>query len=293
MVTGIRILTAAAGLAAAISLAQQATTGPQTTGGQSTQNGQQGTPQQPAARVQRGAEGSRVFLGLGVAPDVEAAKRGAPIFASNCAFCHGPTARGAEGPSLLTSDAVLADDHGEKLVPFLHQGRPSKGMPAFTQLEDSQLRDVTEFLHLQVDNYANRGAYQVANILVGDPAKGKAYFDSKCASCHSVSGDLAHVGTKFKPLDLQRRWISPERNSPGRAMMAAVTTSTGVVSGTLTKLDDFHVTILDAAGNPRDFQRIPPVQVELKDPLAFHMTMIPTLKDDDIHNVTAYLEKQK
>lgn len=293
MVTSIRILVATAGLAAAIALAQQGAQDTQSTGGQSTQSPQKATPAQGKPRVQRGGEGSRVFLGLGVAPDAEAAKRGAPIFASNCAFCHGPTARGAEGPSLLTSDAVLADDHGEKLVPFLHQGRPSKGMPAFAQLEDSQLKDVTEFLHLQVENYANRGSYQVANILVGDAAKGKSYFDSKCASCHSVSVDLAHVGTKFKPLDLQRRWISPERNSPTRAVMASVTTTAGVVSGELTKLDDFHVTITDAWGHTLDFQRIPQVQVQLKDPLAFHMTMIPTLKDDDIHNVTAYLEKQK
>ena len=293
MVTGIRILVATAGLAAAIALAQQGAPGTQSTGGQSTQSPQQGAPAQVPARVQRGGEGSRAFLGLGVAPDVEAAKRGAPIFGSNCAFCHGPTARGAEGPSLLTSDAVLADDHGEKLVPFLHQGRPSKGMPAFAQLDDNQLKDVTEFLHLQVDNYANRGSYQVANILVGDPAKGKSYFDSKCASCHSVSGDLAHIGTKFKPLDLQRHWISPERNSPSRAVMASVPTPAGVTSGVLTKLDDFHVSITDATGDMLDFLRIPPIQVQLKDPLAFHMTMIPTLKDDDIHNVTAYLEKQK
>ena len=293
MVTGIRILAAAAGLAAAISLAQQATPGTKAPDSQSTQNPQQGTPAAPPPRVARGPGGSRAFLGLGVPPDVEAAKRGAPIFASNCAFCHGPTARGAEGPSLLTSDAVLADDHGEKLVPFLHQGRPSKGMPAFTQLEDTQLTDVTEFLHLQVENYANRGSYQVADILVGDPAKGKTYFDSKCSGCHSVSGDLAHVGTKFKPLDLQRRWISPERNSPARAMTASVTTPAGIVSGTLTRIDDFQVAITDAAGHTLDFERVPSVQVQLKDPLAFHMTMIPTLKDDDIHNVTAYLEKQK
>ena len=172
-------------------------------------------------------------------------------------------------------------------------GLTNVGVPAFAQLEDSQLKDVTEFLHLQVENYANRMSYQVANILVGDAAKGKSYFDSRCATCHSVGGDLAHVGTKFKPLDLQRRWISPERNTPGRAMMASVTTASGVVSGTLTRLDDFQVAITDASGHTLDFQRVPPVQVELKDPLAFHMTMIPMLKDDDIHNVTVYLEKQK
>ena len=293
MVTGLRFFVAAIGLAAAISLAQQAIPGERTTENRSQQSSQQDSTVKPPPPAARAGYGTRSFLGLGVPPDADAAKRGAPIFASNCAFCHGPTARGAEGPSLLTSDAVLADDHGEKLVPFLHQGRPSKGMPAFAQLEDNQLKDVSEFLHLQVENYANRGSYQVANILVGDPAKGKSYFDSKCASCHSVSGDLAHIGTKFKPLDLQRRWISPERNSPSRAVMASVTTANGPVSGVLTKLDDFHVSITDASGHTLDLQRTPPIEVQLKDPLAFHMTMIPTLKDDDIHNVTAYLEKQK
>ncbi len=289
MVTRNGLLVAIVCLVAAISLAQQ-TTGD--TKGNQTQ-AQQNGPVKPAPRAPRGADGARISLGLGVKPDAEAAKRGAPIFASNCAFCHGPSARGAEGPSLLTSDVVLGDDHGEKLVAFLHQGRPSKGMPAFTQLDDTQLTDVTEFLHLQVENYANRGSYQVANILVGDAAKGKAYFDAKCATCHSVSGNLAHVGTKFKPLELQRNWISPTRNSADRSITVSVTTPTGTASGILAELDDFHVKIADASGKATTLDRGPGSKVTLTDPLAFHMQMIPTLKDDDIHNMTAYLEKQK
>ena len=83
-----------------------------------------GTPEQRAAAT-------RVFLGLGPEPDKAAAARGAPLFQQNCAFCHGPQARGAEGPSLITSDVVLGDDHGEHLVPFLKKGRPEKGMPGF------------------------------------------------------------------------------------------------------------------------------------------------------------------
>src|SRR5581483_8723397 len=45
----------------------------------------------------------REFLGLGAPPDPAAAERGAPLFAANCAFCHGPKARGAEGPNLIRS----------------------------------------------------------------------------------------------------------------------------------------------------------------------------------------------
>jgi cytochrome c oxidase cbb3-type subunit III len=280
MVSSMKIVVAAVWLVAAVSVGQQV------------QQPQPPTPEQAAAQAGN-PDRTRSFLGLGVKPDAEAAKRGAPVYASNCAFCHGPTARGAEGPSLLTSDVVLGDDHGEKMVPFLHEGRPSKGMPAFAQLDDSKLKDVIEFLHLQVDDYANRGAYKVANILVGDPAKGKTMFDARCARCHSTSGDLAHVGSKFKPLNLQRYWIAPDRNTPARAVTATVTGPDGVVAGTLTKLDDFQVTVKDAAGMAHSVTRGPTVKVELKDPLAFHMEMIPTLQDDDIHNMTAYLEKQK
>jgi len=101
------------------------------------------------------------------------------------------------------------------------------------------------------------------------------------------------VGSKFKPLDLQRYWIAPDRNTPARAVTATVTGPDGIVTGTLTKLDDFQVTVKDASGTAHSVARGPGVKVELSDPLAFHMKMIPTLQDDDIHNMTAYLEKQK
>src|SRR6266700_2232281 len=73
------------------------------------------TPEQRAAAT-------REFLGLGAQPDKQAAARGGPVFQQSCAFCHGPQARGATGPSLITSDVVLGDDHGEHLAPYVKQG---------------------------------------------------------------------------------------------------------------------------------------------------------------------------
>ena len=132
------------------------------------------------------------FSVFGAQPDRAAAARGAPLFQQNCAFCHGPQARGAEGPSLITSDVVLGDDHGEHLVPFLKKGRPEKGMPSFASVSDDQLKDIAEFLHLQVEDVANRGAYHVLNILVGDPAKGQAYVAANCMSCHTAGNVRAY-----------------------------------------------------------------------------------------------------
>src|SRR5690348_17190259 len=84
----------------------------------------------------------REFLGLGPLPDAAAAKRGAPVYAANCAFCHGPLARGAEGPSLVYSELVLKDEHGSTVAEFLKAGRPAKGMPAFATLSNEQRKDV-------------------------------------------------------------------------------------------------------------------------------------------------------
>src|SRR5580658_8100045 len=143
---------------------------------------QQKVPYQNMTPEQRAAA-TRAFLGLGAEPDKAAAARGEPLFQRSCAFCHGPQAHGATGSSLITSDVVLGDDHGEHLAPFLKKGLPEKGMPAFATMSDDELKDIAEFVHLQVEAVANRGAYHVLNILVGNAAKGQAYVSAHCMSC--------------------------------------------------------------------------------------------------------------
>lgn len=247
------------------------------------------TPQQRAAATRR-------FLGLGPEPDKAAAAKGAPLFAQNCSFCHGPQARGAEGPSLITSDEVLDDNHGEHLIPFLRKGRPEKGMPSFATMSDEQLRDIAEFLHLQVEDVANRGTYHVLNILVGNAEQGKAYVETHCMSCHTTE-TFAHIGSKFRsPDQLQRGWIWPSSRSSDDS--PAITASVkmpdgGMLAGRVTQVSDFRITLVDSSGQTHVIDRDPGVTVEMKDPLTAHEAMITTLKNEDMHNVTAYLETLK
>jgi cytochrome c oxidase cbb3-type subunit 3 len=246
------------------------------------------TPEQRAAAT-------REFLGLGAQPDKQAAARGGPVFQQNCAFCHGPQARGATGPSLITSDVLLGDDHGEHLAPYVKQGRPDKGMPSFADMPDSQLKDIAEFLHLQVEDVANRGAYHVLNIVVGDQARGKAYVAAHCMSCHTPDS-FAHIAGKFRsPDQLQRGWIWPSRSSAvSLAVTATVKTTDGAtISGRVTQISDFRITLLDADGRKHAIEREPGVEIEIKDPLAPHQQLIMTLANDDMHNVTAWLETLK
>ncbi len=217
---------------------------------------------------------------------------GAQIYRQNCAFCHGPQARGAEGPSLITSDVVLGDDHGEHLATFLKAGRPEKGMPSFAGLPDSQLKDIAEFLHLQVEQVANRGTYHVLNILVGDAAKGQAYVGDRCMSCHTPA-TFQHIAGRFRsPDQLQRGWIWPTRPADhSLAITATVKPADGaVLSGRVTQVSDFRITLVDSNNQIHVIERGPGVAVQMKDPLAPHQAMIMTLQDDDMHNVTAYLE---
>ena len=254
--------------------------------------GQEGVQQQGYQNMttaQRAAA-TRAFLGLGAAPDKTAAARGAPLFVQNCAFCHGQTARGATGPGLITSDLVLADDHGEHLTPFLKKGSPEKGMPAFATMSDQQLTDIAEFLHLQVEDVANRGAFQVLNILVGNAAKGKAYVERHCISCHTAE-TFAHIASKFhSPEQLQRNWLWPARNEN---ITANVKTSGGMISGRVTQMSDFCITLVVGSGETRTIDRGPGAEVQINDPLAVHQEMLMTLTNDDMHNVTAYLETLK
>jgi cytochrome c oxidase cbb3-type subunit III len=253
--------------------------------------GQEGVQQddQEMTQAQRSAA-TRAFLGLGPMPDKVAAARGAPLFAQSCAGCHGKSARGAMAPSLITSDRVLTDEYGEQLVPFLKKGSPENGMPAFETMSDQQLMDISEFLHLQVEGVANRGTYQTLNILVGNAAKGKAYLESRCMSCHTGE-TFAHMASKFRsPEKLQRNWIWPAREGN---IMANVKTSEGTISGRVTQISDFRITLVDRSGQAHTIERGPGIEVQMKDQLAAHQEIVMTLANDDMHNVTAYLETLK
>ena len=267
--------------------------------GQATEGEPVATQQQQTSHSsmtpQQRAEATRAFLGLGPPPDRAAAALGAPLFQRDCAFCHGPRARGATGPSLITSDVVLDDIHGDDLVPFLKKGRPEKGMPAFATVSDDQLKQLAEFLHAQVEDVANRGAYRVLNIVVGNAVRGQTYAAAHCASCHSMAS-FAHIAGRFRsPEQLQRGWIWPTRSrDPPLAITATVTLANGgTVSGRVTQVSDFRITLVDEKGHTHAIDRTAGVQVEMHDPLAAHEKMITTLTNDAMHDVTAWLETMR
>ncbi len=238
----------------------------------------------------------RQFLGLGTPPDTAAAALGETLYASNCAFCHGAKANGAEAPDLIRSALVLHDEKGELIGPLVHGGRPDRGMPPFSSLTTDQLYDLAEFLHLRVELSANRGLYQLQNVVTGNADAGRTYFNGagKCGSCHSVTGDLAHIGAKMPPADVQQSFLYPGAHGydPANPTVTHVTVTLPAgqtVSGTLKSMDDFHVSLVDKAGEYHSFAMGLGTSVAVEDKLLAHRQLLDQYTDTDMHNLTAYL----
>ena len=232
--------------------------------------------------------------------------RGKTTYDTNCSFCHGEDARGGAqgGPNLVRSDVVLRDQSGELVAPVVRNGRPDQGMPKFT-LSDAQISDLAAFLHSFGINSRDPARKRPPSIVVGDAKKGEAYFNAKCASCHSVAGDLKGIGARISDArTLQQTWLMPvvyglrgggansafgETNVP--PVTVTVTQADGKkVEGRLGRFDDFIVTLTESDGTTRTFQRNEDMpKVEIHDPMGPHKELLRVYTDKDIHDVTAYL----
>jgi len=260
--------------------------------------------QKDAPRKEDAGDAIAALMG-GVPIDKDAAERGRKIFVPACGFCHGNDAHGKSGPDLVRSPLVLHDNKGDVIGPVIQNGRPERGMPAFSTLSAQQIADISVFLHSRAADVSNRFAYKIGNLITGDPQKGAAFFNGEghCASCHSATGDLAHVASKYEPVELQRRMLYPAPNPIdallGRAVAPSAPTKVTVqlasgekVSGTLDHLDEFTVSLHDADGWHRSFSR-ESVTVEIQDPRAAHEGLLPKYSDQQMHDVFAYLETLK
>ena len=73
-----------------------------------------------------------------------------------------------------------------------------------------------------------------------------------------------------------------------------VTPATGpAISGVLVQMDDFDVTLRDAAGTLRTIRRAPGVKVVKTNPFQFHIDLLDRITDKQMHDVVAYLESLK
>jgi cytochrome c oxidase cbb3-type subunit 3 len=233
----------------------------------------------------------------------------------NCQLCHGVDLRGGDqgGPNLLRSAIVLDDKDGELIAPIIKNGQQK--MPPIN-LPDADLKAIATYLHSVAATMAGQGGPPRGNpippaeaVLVGDANAGKTYFAARCASCHSVTGDLQGVGGRYPdPRTLQTAWVGGSSGGGGRGggrggggggggggYPVTVTLPSGQkVEGRLNRIDDFIVVVTLEDGTQRSFARNGDApKVEIRDPLKGHKDLLTVLTDKDMHDVTAYLASIK
>jgi cytochrome c oxidase cbb3-type subunit 3 len=227
-------------------------------------------------------------------------EQGASLFRQDCSFCHGRDATGGEsGPDLTRSKLVAADVNGNKIAPVIRNGRPDNKMPAFDRT-DQQIASLVAFIHTQQKaaqaqsgRRGNGGRKGVApeDLQTGNADAGKKYFEGTggCAGCHSPTGDLAGIASRFKGLELEEQMLYPRR---AKSKVTVTLASGQEISGTLAYLDEFTVGLTNSEGVYQSW-RTRDVRYKLDAPVEAHVDLFSKYTDGDVHNLMAYLQTLK
>lgn len=235
----------------------------------------------------------------------EQIRAGQQTFTAQCGFCHGRDAAGGEGgPDLTRSELVAQDLRGDKIAPLIRTGRGS--MPAVSGLSQTDVDAIVAFVHDEKTKsetlVGGRQSVDPAALATGNADAGRAYFNGAggCSACHSATGDLAGIGTRYQGLALIQRMLYPTagRPSPPRPT-ATVTLANGeTVTGPLAGQDEFTITLgqpgsdKNSAEARKSYEKTA-VKYKIDDPMSAHFDQLGKYTDRDMHNVYAYLSTLK
>jgi cytochrome c oxidase cbb3-type subunit 3 len=238
-------------------------------------------------------------------PSQDVLARGKSLYDANCASCHASDLRGVlakNGSNLMRSTETFSDKQGELIAASLAKHNPPVNLPADDVLAISgYIHSIQATMGAQGSPPGRNPVGLTYNVLVGDPKAGATEFGQLCASCHSVTGDLKGIGTKYDdPKTLQNTWVSGGGGGGrggrggGGGEQATVTLADGQkLEGRLVRKDDFLVVLMLPDGTRRSFVRDNGVpKVDVKDPQEAHKNMILLMDDPDnknMHDITAYL----
>ncbi|HEX4808551.1 MAG TPA: c-type cytochrome [Bryobacteraceae bacterium] len=217
---------------------------------------------------------------------------GQNLFQQDCAFCHGRDAGGGEtGPDLTRSKLVNEDIKGEKIGAVVRSGRVDQGMPRFS-LTDEQIAGLTAFIHNQKtmaeSQKGGRRGVDITDLQTGNVEAGKQYFNGAghCSTCHSPTGDLAGVASRFEGLKLEEQMLYP-RNA--KAKLTVTLPSGETITGILMYQDEFTVALRDDTGRYRSWSASS-VKFAVDAPATAHAEQLAKYTDEDIHNLMAYIQ---
>lgn len=234
----------------------------------------------------------------------EVIERGAQIFESGCARCHGPGGDQVPGVNLASGRffRVTTDDELAQLIVL---GIPGTGMPS-NNLPARDVNGVVAFLRSLASggtaaDIASTAVKNAASALPGDAGRGKAIVEGKgrCLTCHSVGAEGGRLGPNLggigirRPTDLRTSLVDPdaEIRSDNRTVRL-VTRAGATVTGQLLNHDSFTVQVIDSKEQLRSF-----VKSDLRELTFLKTSPMPSYRDtltaDEITDVVKYLSSMR
>jgi len=158
---------------------------------------------------------------------------------------------------------------------------------------------IVAFIHAQKTKSdtlsGGRRAVDVTDLATGKADAGRRYFNRKggCSGCHSATGDLAGIASRYQGLQLLQRMLYPSGQPAPALPKVSFTLPEGqTVIAPLSGQDEFTITVLDPAGARQTYSRST-VKFKIEDPMSVHFDQLGKYTDKDMHDVYAYLETLK
>jgi len=215
--------------------------------------------------------------------------RGARLYGSNCAFCHGATGDAVANADLRSGKFRRAASD-EDLRRLIAAGIPGTAMPPH-KLQDAELTGVVAYIRSMRDI---RGGVVGA----GDAQRGKDIFagNGACATCHRVSGqgsrlapDLSEIGIFRSANALQNSLLDPTANMlPVNRTVRAVTSEGKTITGRRLNEDTYSVQLIDS-----EERLVSLSKAALKEYEVIRTSPMPSyrarLSEQELRDVVAYL----
>ena len=141
-----------------------------------------------------------ILLMISCSQAVISAPSGQQLYDTHCAVCHGANGDGGVGVPLSLPDFQygITDDFLTKTIRY---GRPGRVMPAFGQLNDSEINALVKHIRQWAPG---KPIAPPKKKITGDIKHGKQLYQKHCTSCHGASGEGGKgTGVTFsRPRDL-------------------------------------------------------------------------------------------
>lgn len=219
---------------------------------------------------------------------------GQRLFRANCVVCHGPEGRSLGGVDLLRGKFKHVGSDAD-LVKAIRSGVPGTAMEAST-LTEPQMNDLVAFLK------ASAAAPPLAEVKIGDAARGRAIFEGKggCTSCHRVNGsgsrfgpDLSDIGALRQAAQIERSLLDPDAEILPVNRVFQVTPRAGAsMAGRVLNQDTFVLQVMDSKERLLTFDK-----AALKEWTVLTKSPMPSAKGkltaDEIADLVGYLSALK